>query len=399
MGPGGLIACALLRLAAGQVATYELGAGTEVRGVYRLQAGVGTWLAELDLAPRAALKVESRTLGLDASYTPRFWGTTTGGNLRVLQGAAVGSRYQPDPRWIFTLGASGNMGEINMLAPAVTQPLATTPPSLQAVGRVTQVHYVFADGVAGLDVMPTRRTRLVLQAGYRVSGGDGAVARASVPLQYGPRAGLTFELGTSASDLLTTAATLSSSHFDTSPPYPGGPPVVVAPVWIGQFTEIWRRRIDAETSTWAGLGAAWVGHRIPVSSLRVEGPVLDAGVQRLTQGGQGKFRLSGRYAPVVDPVTGVVYMQADLYGSAGWAFSATHQLAGTLNTGVGAQGKMSGQVMMSGEVKANHVVARGLDLAWGLRALWQRPANGSTALTYRQWVLFVDLIYLYRDTL
>ena len=136
-----------------------------------------------------------------------------------------------------------------------------------------------------------------------------------------------------------------------------------------------------------------------MSSLKLKAPVLDAGVQRITLGGQGKLWLSGRYAPVIDPITGLAYMQVDLYGSAGWAFNATHQVAGTLNVGVARGDVLAGQVMVSGELKATHLVARGLDVAWGLRALWQHPASGSVAVTYRQWVLFVDLAYLLRDTL
>ena len=224
MTPGMLIAGALLRLASAQVATYELGATSEVRGVSRLQAGRTTWLAEADLTPRVALKLETRTLVLDVTYAPNLWYTTPTGNVRVLQNASLRTRYHPDPRYLFTLGATGSMGVFNMLAPTAPLLPGTPPPSLQAVGQVTQVHYVFGEALAGAEVMPTRRTRLALQAGYRVTGGDGAVARASLPLQYGPRGGLTFELATAPTDLLISAATLASSRFDTSPPYPGAPP-------------------------------------------------------------------------------------------------------------------------------------------------------------------------------
>lgn len=401
---GPLVLCVVLRLAEGQVTTYEVAAQAEGRGLVRLQHGVPTKeLAEAEVDPRLSLNLDTRTLSLTVGYAPRLWASTLTGRLQSLNRGALQATFRPDPLYRLVASATGVSGISDLLAPAVASPGGATPAPIQTVGSQTRIHYVFGELAAGLEATPTPRARLTLSGAYVVDGGEDAAARLTFPLQRGPRAALTFGWQTSADDKFETEAATSYRSFTTSAVDPvTGLPVEMPAVLIATFTETWRRKFGSELSTWLGLGGAVTGVAGvggAKASVKAAPPVVDLGLQYVSEGGLQRLRLSGRYSPLVDSLTGRIYQRADAALAAAWSPWRTWQMVGELTTGVAIGGAESGQAIVVGEARMVHGLSREVELTWGARGLWQHPPANSTVVSYKQWGLFVALAYLHRDTI
>ena len=218
--------------------------------------------------------------------------------------------------------------------------------------------------------------------------GDGP---AGPRLQRGPRASLTFGWQASPDDKFDTEAAASYRTFTTGAVDPvSGQPVSMPPVGIATLTETWRRTFTSKLSAWAGLGGA-------ATSVNLAPPVVDFGMQYVTDGGLRRIRLSGHYGPLVDAVTGHVFPRADVTLGVSWSSWRNWRVAADLTGGISAGGATDGPSVLGGEVRLVHNLTRELDLSTGVRGFWQHPPSDSAILSYRQLGVFVALAYLHRD--
>jgi len=402
MPAGPLLLCAVLRLAEGQVATYQASALTEARGMALMVGGTTTPVAEIEVDPRIGIQYDTPTLNLSAAYAPRLWLTTQVSGLQVLHRSAVQGTFRPDPLYRLLASATFAHGTSNLLAPRLAGPGGVPPGPLQTVGAQTSIPYVFGEVAAGVDSTPTQRTRVALGGTYLVDGGSDAKAQLTFPQQRGPSAAMTFGWRASADDQLDTLLTALHRTFVTGAVNPAtGAPIVKPPVWIATLSETWRRKYDLKLSSWVGAGASYTSTELPGGVVKVEKvtPLVDVGGQYLDEDGLKGLRLTFRYAPIVDAVSGRVYQRADSFLLANWASTPTWRMVGELATAVVIGGFQSGQVMVSGEARMARVLSRDLDLIFGVRSLLQRPPNTSFAASYRQWGLFVALSFHDRGTI
>jgi hypothetical protein len=393
MPAGPLVVYALLHLVQGQITTYELGVQGEVRGYARLEQTTTTQLVEVEADPRLALQLETRELLFSAAYAPRLWASTSTGQLESINRGILQAKYKPDPLYQLLGSFTGVSGLTDLLAPAVAGPGGALPGPIQAVGAQTSLRYLFAELKAGLDATPTARSRWQVEAAYVVDGGADASAQLTYPQQRGARGTLAFDWRTSVDDRLETAATTIFRSFVTTAVDPVTLRALELPsIWITTLMETWRRTYSSGLSTWAGAGAAF-------TNTELRPPVIDAGLQYLSLGGVQRLRLSGRYGPLVDAVSGNVYERADVTAAAVWAPSRTWRLSGDLSAGLSLRGQSKGGALVSGELRLTNALTSELDLTLGFRGFWQHPPDGSALSSYQQWGLFVSMAYLHRGAL
>lgn len=402
MPAGPLVLCALLQLTEGQVTAYAVAALSEARGLALIQQGTTTLVAELEVDPRVALQLDTLTLNLGAAYAPRLWVSTQASGLQVLHRAAIQASWRPDPLLRLLTSATGSVGTSNLLAPALAGPGGTPPGPLQSVGLQTRIPYVYGEVAAGLDATPTRRTRVALGGAYVVDGGADAKAQLTYPQQRGPNGSLAFDWQMNADDRLDTLVTTLRRSFTTGAVDPvTGASLQRPPVWVGSVSETWRRKYDVKLSTWVGGGASLTTTELLGGDVTVKKvtPLVDIGGQYLDEDGLKGLRLSFRYAPVVDTVSGRVYQRADSFLLGNWATTQSWRMVGQLSTAVVVGGFQSGQLNLFGEGRMAHVLTRDLELTWGLRGTLQRPPGTSLAASYQQWGIFVALAYQQRGAI
>jgi hypothetical protein len=399
MPSAALVACALLRLAAGQSTSYDLAVRSEGRGLVLVQSGQSTRLVEGSVDPRLALKVETPTGSLELAYAPRFTASTVAARAEAFHQAILALGYRPDPRLKLSGAAAGAVGAINLLSPAAAPAQAGGTTAVDLVGGQSRLRYVLAEASSALEVLPVRRARLVLLGSYTVTGGEDFEARRTLPLQRGPRAALTAEWQTAPSDALVTEAEASTRAFTISPVRGPGPDRTIPPVWLASITETWRRRVETGVSAWVGLGAAWSGSGDSPRSLGLVPPRVDLGLSVVPASGAGHLQLSARYGPVIDAISGRAYQRIELGTSTTWSLTRTLGWGADLTSGVALGGAQDGETMSRAELRLVHKLSRELELSWGPRWLWQRAPDRSASPSYRQYGLFVALAYLQRGSL
>ncbi len=366
---------AQVALAAAAPTTYEIGLRTEARGA--TEGG-----RDFQLNPALSLTAPIGSLSLSFSYTPRILVLEPhgrGGATLLHRGGFLGEwRMRRSARFLLDEQVSYGKNAFSLLVAAaegsrsVFDRLVELPPLL----------YFSESTTVGIEQPLSLRLRLSANAAYAISGGADEAARSTVPLQRGPRAGLTLAWLVRSRDRLSAGIRYLASYFSSGPR-----------VYLFEGSSAWRHGLshyELELS----LGVAGVREVRADGSHRVyAGPLATAALKR--EETRRRFhRFAGtlhtRLGPAVDPLSGFTYSR--LEGTAELDYLPVLRLKLTASGGVARamSGSLRGQSVGLGGLAASYEIDRHLSLTGGLRLVAQ-PSP--------QWVGFLAISLSYRESL
>ncbi len=356
-------------------ATYEIGLRTEARGA---TAGA----RDLQLNPVLSLTTPIRSLTVTATYIPRILAlepASRGGVTVLHRGAFLGEWHTHRNGRLFLeqqLAYGTNAFSLLVVAAEggtlLFDRLAELPPVLY-FGESTNL---------GIEQPLSRKLRLTASAGYAISGGADDAARRSVPLQRGPRSGLTLAWLVRPRDTVSAAVRYLGSYFSTG-----------ARAYLLEANAAWRHRFSRDELE-LGLGAAGVRDVAADRPDRIYArPIVTAGLTR--QPTRRRFhRLGGylraRLAPAIDPLTGFTYSRADGLAALDYLPIPRLKLGASGGAAVALSGSLRGQVVGLAGLAASYEFDRHFTVTGGARL-----ASQSTI----QWVGFVAVSLSYREPL
>jgi hypothetical protein len=291
----------------------------------------------------------------------------------------------------------GGYGTVDLspigLAPGTVQsPTPTTPVGLPPASRFVRVQE--SNSSLELDLLATRRLRLLASAGWNVSGGADHDAVLSMPLSRGPEARASLEWAATRLDTLRLEATGVDTRYagaDRS-----------TRVSIATLSAGWRtvpsRSAELSLSAGGGVGHATSSGTLGNTALPEQAHTVPYAV------GSAECKLTGLrdftavlgtgVEPVGDALSGDLVERASLRASAGWgapgkvAVNARVSGSVALTSGsLDANALRSGDRFAQGELSLNLPLTRRSAIDVGARASWlSRPLLNQPA---RQWIAFV----------
>jgi hypothetical protein len=242
--------------------------------------------------------------------------------------------------------------------------------------------YLSQSGNLGIEQPLSRKLRLTASAGYAISGGADDVARRSVPLQRGPRTGLTVAWLVHPRDTVSAAVRYLGSYFSTG-----------ARAHILEGNLAWRHRFSRDELE-LGLGAAGVRdvtadgtdriYARPVATAELSRPPTSRRFHRF--GGSLRARLS----PAIDPLTGFTYSRADGVAALDYLPIPRLKLGASGGAAVAVSGSLRGQVVGLAGLAASYEFDRHVSVTGGVRITSQASIR---------WVGFVAVSLSYREPL
>jgi hypothetical protein len=365
-----LVAVAALR------GTIDVSVRTEVRA---RDASDGAVVGDLETALNVLAAAKSRQWELKIGYAPRV---TLRGDIGpspdVLHGVVLGAGYR-GRRESLSLYGEWSVGR-QTWTPLVPEAMAGSG-AAPVVGTLPAPLVIdYAASRTGLlaKLVPARRWALSLTLEYALSGGTDARSRASLPFQVGPRGALGAEYALTRTDHLTT--TLGAQRADFS----SGPEDILT-----QATESWRHALGRNTESTLGGGAAWTTARTSASATfrTLTLPVVEAAIAHRIPSPRIDLRASGRVAPVIDPITGVMDERVDASSSASWRATRALSILATVGGLQSIAWARPGAVtvlfhQLSVTYRANKVV----QLEGGTRSYWWSTRGAEVPLP--QWAVF-----------
>jgi hypothetical protein len=261
--------------------------------------------------------------------------------------------------------------------PTSSGPPPATPPPVGSQTFSRFVHLEESSSTLELDLLATRRLRLLASAAWNVGGGVDSVAAASMPLARGPQGRALLEWAATRIDTLKLEATASDTRYSTPVPNQKR-------VGIGTVTAGWRTLVSsgAEVSLVAGGGA---GRALVSGSAPTTTPYAVASADlRLTAVRDFAFALGTALEPSGDPLTGDLIERGSLRGSAVWGakgkISLGASVAGSLaatSGSAGINGVRAGDQFLQGELILTVPVTRDSSVDIGGRgSMLSRPLAG-----------------------
>lgn len=356
-------------------ATYAIGLRTEARGA---SAGAG----DFQLNPALSFTASVRSLTLSATYIPRILAlepASRGGVTVLHRGAFLGEwRTHRNGRLFLDQQVAYGTNAFSLLVAAAEggtlsfDRLAELPPLL----------YFSESTNLGIDQPLSRKLRLTASAEYAISGGADDAARSSVPLQRGPRTGLTLAWLVHPRDTVSAAVRYFGSYFSTG-----------ARAYLLEGNAAWRHRFSRDELE-LGLGAAGVRDVAGDGSRRIYArPVVTAGLRR--EPTRRRFHRFGGYlrarlAPAIDPLTGFTYSRAEGVAELDYLPIPRLKLGASGGAAVALSGSLRGQAVGLAGLAASYEFDRHFSVTGGVRMASQATI---------QWVGFVAASLSYRESL
>jgi len=251
-----------------------------------------------------------------------------------------------------------------------------TPPPLDRLPEVQTVRYVDSRSLVGLDYDISPRLRGSFSAAYMIGGGADETARAFFPLQSGPT--LSAALNWLQSPRDTISGTLVASYVDSSND---------RSVVLLDLLATWQRILEPRTQTEVGVGVA-AGHEWGLRRRDALLPAAVAGIKHQIplRSRQIEWNARIRMAPVIDRISGTVYMR--LEGTAGLNYDPRPDLRlnAYAGTGVAVSGDVTGDKLGFASVGASYKFNPNLSLDAGARGTWIYTSTFSSGFTWAGFV-------------
>ena len=286
----------------------------------------------------------------------------------------------------------GGYGTVDLspvgLAAAI--PPGTPLPPVQAPPARRFVSVQESNTAVELEMMATRRLRVLGSAAWNVSGGVDSEASQTLPLSRGPQAHALVEWAATRLDTLRAEGAASDTRYANG-----------QRVTIGTLTGGWRtllsRFTDLSLALGAGVGRASTSSAATsATSPRARTLPYAVGSADLRLTGLRSFGagLGGAVEPVGDALTGDLVERGTVRASASWGapgrVALNARLAGSIavtSGNLGAQGTQAGDKFAQGELSLSLPVTRRSSLDIGARGSWlSRPLQNQPA---RQWIAFL----------
>jgi hypothetical protein len=374
-----LVSVCLMRIAVGDVTSYE----TSVRSEARARMAEGQTESNVEIDPSAAVHYESRSYSLAASYAPvLLWddplrlqaGTTS--QLQVLHNGGLTGNWRVEPRWVVTLDLTGSYGKKDLLAPDANEqqrppvqgtPTPPTNTNAQATPADALVPWAAASVMLGTGGWIGTRTTTNLAVRGFLQGGATPEARVGLPLQRGATFLGELDVDAVRSGHFTTAlsSTFTSFTGDAVDPHKKADGLTL-------LTETWRNEIARGTTVVVGAGPSLITEHFDTGGVRWS----------LSFGGQAGITYDMVYpaiqtgftvtmTPQADPLSGIPYNRADGTLTLGYRPTTGWNIGTAFTAGVVTDGALAGQKLANGDV---HVT-------WSERDAWS--VSGGLALNYQ----------------
>jgi len=355
------LACAAL-LRASTAASLGYDAGLRTEGRFRAQLRPGATAddeaAELEVLPRAGLRLLYPAGDLSLTYEPRFtWTDLPGQRSAWYHQGTLAAAWRPEPRWQLTAGAEAARGELGFLEvlarPAPDGGLGVGQP----VPAARTVPFERLRLGLGLRVQPEPRLQVRASAEQHWEGGRSDTARLLVPRQLGTRGLVALEWQADRQDFVSGTASALRSDFVDGPD-----------LWAAQAGAAWRRQLSPETSLRLGLGLA------RSSADRTLLPTAEAALASASghPGQRLELRLELALAPFVDRLAAAVAERATAALWVSWEVAPTWRVEGAGSTARTLQGASRDSSLWTAELRGSRHFRELLEVGLGLRGLWQR---------------------------
>jgi hypothetical protein len=372
------------------LAATLLSAGLLLDGSVRAEARDGAVVAGQD--PRAAavaVELNGRNAGPDATLL-----------FGILPSAVLSSDSQLFARGYLetdlrlggeaTLRARQRLGygtaDLSPVALVTSSGPGGGPPPVQSPPAVRFVRIQESNSALELEMLATRRLRLLASAVWDVNGGADSAAREVIPLRRGPQGRALLEWAATRLDTLQ----LEAAGSDAS--YSNGNHVTIASMTAGWRTLMFRGN---ELAVAAGAGVGHASHADEALNPPTTRPYGVATADcRLAPTRDFTFALGGGLEPAGDPLTGDLIQKATLRGAAVWGgngrISVGARVAGSLavtSGSLGENGVLAGDQFLQGDLTLSVPVTRRSAVDIGARASFlSRPLPGQAD---KEWIAFV----------
>jgi hypothetical protein len=352
-----------------------------------LEDGSVSFVNELEVVPQASMVLNIPRFAFTVGLSPRFLVVSLqGGPVEIYTSAWLLLEYKIDPTWRLFAAENASYGTNNLTLPATPGGPAQPPPELSPISARTSIPYIYLSSSLSLVGRLSRRTTLSLVASYVESGGVGAAAEQTMPLQWGPRAEASVDWKASRDQSLVTAGTFQLSTFSTG-----------RTVYTGTLTETLRSAWDRRFRTTFTLGAGSSNtETLTGYTFDRVAPVLGLGMDMTTASRDPLHLALNLYVgPYVDPYLAVAYQRATLTGNLDWRPGREWTLSANLSAAVTPyKGRVAERYGVAG-LSASYAASRTLSLSTGTWIQWQLD-NLRFASAFRQGGIFVSVTV--RDT-
>jgi len=378
MGVTALVSAGLLSAALSAVSPrWELGLRTEAR--YRhveLASGDQQQLGQLEVRPAGRLQLVAPGWELTAWYAPRLALADRAVDRTLVHEASLVLRW-PLGTWEVTPSLTGSYGRFNTFQLLVS---GAQPGQSQALPWATTVLAASAQAQLAVVGRPAARYRLEGAVAAYLDGGDGPLARLTLPMQRGLRARALLEwqathLGTLTSSLVGTLATFST-----------GPDVAFV-VW----SEGWRQRVSRELELWLAAGASATQQRRDgaVTVTTLPSGEVGAGYHVGVEDQEQRARLAITLAPAVDRVSGQASQRLGVAAGYQLELGRLWHVLVEAGGGVVVRGDLKRDQAWGGTLSVGRSLGEQLLVEAGLRGYDQRQPRSDQHGA--EWVAFVGL--------
>jgi hypothetical protein len=369
-----------LLLAAAVSGAVEIADRSEVR--VRSQDALTGPAVDAETTPTVTVRVRARGWELTLGYLPRFTlrDAARAMDPETLHSGALTAAWHLKR---LTLGARGDFsyGTQSYTSLVLDPGQISGAVSIERLPPSTTVGYVASSAGLTLRYAASRRWIARGRFEYALAGGVDASAREALPLQSGPRAEVGAEGALTRKDHLDSAVEISRTTFSSGPEHD-----------VLELSEAWRHALGRTTETTLGGGAALISGRGTSGSATRAYAVAHAALAHGSPTRGLETRLSLRYAPVLDRLSGAV--DPRLQASAAATLHLSHGTAahGQLGLAQSIPALQDGAVtLVIGEAALSTRIDRAVLLELGTRCAVQRVR--SIGATTPQWIAFVSTTF------
>jgi hypothetical protein len=336
----------------------------------------------VETTPSATVRVRARGWELTLGYMPRFTLRDAVGALSpdALHSGAITAAWHLKR---LTLGARGDFayGTQSYTSLALGPGPITGVTPIDRLPPSATVGYVASSAGLTLRYAASRRWIGHGRFEYALAGGVDAIAREALPLQSGPRAAVGAEGALTRKDHLDSAMEISRTTFSSGPEHD-----------VLELSEAWRHALGRTTETTLGGGAALISGRGASGGATRAYAVAQAALAHGLPTRGLETRLSLRYAPVLDRLSGAVDPRLQATAAATLHLSHSTAARGQLSLAQSIPTLQDGAVtLVIGEAALSTRIDRAVQLEVGTRCALQRVR--SIGATTPQWIAFVSTTF------
>ena len=192
-------------------------------------------------------------------------------------------------------------------------------PNLTSLAQLPIIKYANATTTLGIEQALSRKVGIAISGGYTISGGANTAAQQALPLSHGPSASIRVASAVGTRDALVLRLVGYATFFSGTPSTVAqgstigslGTQSYVADVGAG-----WQHRFSKTTDGEILMGAGGTSYVTPVLIENQLFPYFIAAIRKKfleTQYQSIWGGLTFRVTPIIDPITGIIYEQADMY--------------------------------------------------------------------------------------